>query len=117
MKRSFFNLPLVTDVDAIPVGGYTAQMIKVGKQGHVISLVERALPQLSTTTAGTFKDRYVLGSGFPHVPIGEDSFLVLYETKYLIPADLVGLDWPPELDLNALPRYRIVLERIECFAS
>lgn len=113
MKRSFLDLPVITDVDAIPVGRYMAQMISVNKKGHIISLIERALPQLSTTTAGTFKDRYVLGSGFPHVPIGEESFLVLYTTPLLKPAEVVPLIWPPELDLNALPKYRLVLERVE----
>lgn len=110
--RSVFSLPLLTDVDAIPVGRYAAQMVH-SRKGNALSLINRALPQLSTTTAGTFKDRYILGSGFPHVPIGDDSFLVLFATPFLKPAEMVPLDWPMELDLNALPMYRLVLERVE----
>ena len=107
--------PTVNDVESFSVGSYTAMLITATpkNQAYVLSLVDRALPELTTTTAGTFKERYILGVGFPHVPIGEQGLLCLFKTPFLKPAELIPFAWPKELDLSSLPMYRVVLEKVD----
>ena len=61
-----------------------------------------------------FKDRYILGVGYPH-PIGIGpiySRLCLSKDKNAL--IVIELDWPNELWWDKdLPQYRLVLERVE----
>ena len=63
-----------------------------------------------------FKSRYVLGEGYPWVD-GLSSFteVSMFETPFAQRENLVDLDWPEELwsKLDTLPKYRLVLERVE----
>ena len=59
-----------------------------------------------------FKNRYVLGEGYPWMMgVGENKKLSLSETP--IGLRTVFLDFPLELWSPDLPKYRLVLEKIE----
>ena len=67
--------------------------------------------------ADKFKDRYVLGEGYPLVkglgPARNDPHTELVmETEQLV-GNRVPLNWPDELWDKDLPKYRLVLERVE----
>lgn len=59
-----------------------------------------------------FKDRYVLGEGYPLTSFDEQwvSLLSVYK-----PSRILGLVWPDEFytDEDESPKYRLVLERVE----
>lgn len=55
-----------------------------------------------------FKDRYVLGEGYPHKYY--DAVGVRSSRDFAGPLDL---KWPKEFRSEGLPKYRLVLERVE----
>lgn len=60
-----------------------------------------------------FKNRYILGEGYPWA-IGISPFfeINLHEGPNIID-ERIKLDWPDELWSRGLPRYCLVLERVE----
>lgn len=62
--------------------------------------------------AREFKDRYVLGEGYPWaLGIGPYYEINLHPEPY-VQGERVPLDWPDELGSNLLPKYRLGLERV-----
>ena len=55
-----------------------------------------------------FKKRYVLGVGYPYQ---DEETVALGTTQFGTPQVLLLL--PKELDVLAIPQYRLVLERVE----
>ena len=60
-----------------------------------------------------FADRYVLGEGYPwgYGPLERETAVGV--NKYPLGVDAVGLKYPPALYNKELPKYRLVLERVE----
>ena len=64
-----------------------------------------------------FKSRYVLGEGYPWVNgLGPGTHYPYYEVvmnEENMTSDRIKINWPDELWENDLPKYRLVLERID----
>ena len=60
----------------------------------------------------TFKKRYVLGEGYPWA-IGESPYRAISLSKQSIGISLTDLEWPEELWYEHMPKYRLVLEKVE----
>ena len=58
-----------------------------------------------------FQDRYVLGEGYPWA-LGAKKYTDICLVKDNIGVNKVILDWPIDLWIKDLPRYRLVLEKI-----
>jgi len=119
MLKKFLNFPSISEVEGVTPSaslgvGYQAQIVAVNKRTdrEITRLVRRALPLDREVPAGTFKLRYILGEGYPHVSIDDESVLRLFASPFLNMRDLIALEWAKELDLNKLPKYRVVLEKI-----
>jgi hypothetical protein len=66
-----------------------------------------------TKTAKTaFKKRYVLAEGYPYA-LGTGGYVEAAMCADNTGVNLVRLDWPKELWSAKLPKYRLVLERME----
>ena len=59
-----------------------------------------------------FKSRYVLGEGYPFVHPKLPPFKLGIWDKLFDP-HCIELDWPYEMNELEIPKYRLVLERIE----
>jgi hypothetical protein len=64
-----------------------------------------------------FKNRYILAEGYP-MPIGlaNEPYTDIRMWKENMASEPVPLEWPQELWLKALPKYRLVLEKVKLCA-
>lgn len=58
-----------------------------------------------------FKDRYVLGEGYPWA-LGDGPYYEINLQPEPYESERIPLEWPDELGSNLLPKYRLVLERV-----
>ena len=59
-----------------------------------------------------FKKRYVLGTGYPWA-MGLDPYLTIAVNKNNMGVEPFELNFPKELWSTKLPKYRLVLERVD----
>lgn len=59
-----------------------------------------------------FKNKYILGEGYPIINSGDERFIGLGVTD-VNGSEEVQLKYFPELRLERLPKYRLILERIK----
>lgn len=59
-----------------------------------------------------FKTRYVLGEGYPWA-LGREPYTLICLVKKSPGADKIELNFPEELWLEDVPKYRLILEKVE----